>query len=137
MLVYLIINELFRSQFDKLIELVRAQAFSINANIDYSAWRNLREKLFFDTYGSLDWKSCIQDFHPKLLGRVKLLWNYLRSSFEDRLFMNQLRSKSLVEFFEGLEKLLADSSEIELKHDPERDWVYTSDKKDPGPYELT
>ena len=46
LLVYLIINELFRNQFDKLIELVRAQAFSINANIDYSAWRNLRENSF-------------------------------------------------------------------------------------------
>ena len=73
------------------------------------------------------------DIPPYVLGRVKMLWNYLRSSLPEPFFQPKiLRSKSLIQFLTGIQNCHWESDKIPLKHNPDLDWVYTSKKKPPA-----
>jgi tRNA-dihydrouridine synthase len=66
------------------------------------------------------------------LGRVKMIWNYLRSSLPPVYFEPLLlRSKSLGELLSGLERLDPDDEPFTVGHRPEWDWLFTSSRQKP------
>lgn len=131
---YVLLVELQRNQFDQLLKLVETECFLKPCLDHVEAWQQMRQRLMMLRFGS-DNLERLADLDRSLLGRVKLIWNYLRSSLPPDFFNPQiLRCKSLVEFFAVLVKLFDRHESVCVQHRPEYDWVYTSDKKDPGRY---
>ena len=93
------------------------------------------------------YKTCLQellgeetdtevDFIPPVLGRVKLLWNYIRSSLPEAFFISPiLRSKTIQQFSERYWRICHQENitdkPFSLSHNSQFDWVYTSNKKSP------
>ncbi len=66
------------------------------------------------------------------LGRVKMIWNYMRSGLPQPFFNPQiLRARDFPGFVAAFQKTCSTQSQIVLSHNPELDWVYTSSKKSP------
>lgn len=66
------------------------------------------------------------------LGRVKMVWNYLRSSLPPVYFEPLLlRSKSLGELLSALDRLDPEDEAFAIHHRPEWDWLFTSSRQKP------
>ncbi|WP_141734845.1 tRNA-dihydrouridine synthase family protein [Oligoflexus tunisiensis] len=66
------------------------------------------------------------------LGRVKMVWNYLRSSLPPLYFEPLLlRSRNLGELLGGLERLDPADEPFLIRHRPEWDWLFTSSRQKP------
>lgn len=84
----------------------------------------------------VDKRSCpIEDlsFERFAMGRIKMIWNYMRSSMPWPLFDPKiLRSKGFPQFVAALNDACSDYHRLPLDHQSELDWVYTSRKKPPA-----
>ncbi len=66
------------------------------------------------------------------LGRVKMVWNYLRTSLPPACFEPVLlRSRSLGELLSGLTRLDPSDEAFAIGHRPEWDWLFTSSRQKP------
>lgn len=67
----------------------------------------------------------------RTLGRVKMVWNYLRSSLPECMFRsNALRTKSLEDFAHKLHDVFATGPEyVTMKWNQSYDWVYSGGKE--------
>lgn len=108
-----------------LVDLICNDVFKEPFIDDSSQWEELYDRLssLLDNADEISRGS---------LGRVKMIWNYLRSSLEETFFSPQLlRSKNLETLLQGI-KLAGDTqSRLKLRHHRNFDWVYTSRKKQP------
>ncbi len=131
---FAVLNHLFTFNIQALFDLVLEGIFQNACGIDEEAWQKLyfrvSEKAF--GYGKYPEEA---DLSVSTMGRVKLLWNYLRSSLPE-IFFNPLamRSKSLKVFFEHLNHsaALCQKQDFPLHWNPEIDWLYAGEKKKSG-----
>jgi hypothetical protein len=67
------------------------------------------------------------------LGRLKLIWSYLRSSLPERFFAPQvLRAASVADLLSRVDALAAegdDADALALRHAPAHDWIYSGEKR--------
>jgi len=118
-------------QTEKLISLVQKGLWNSMAGTSIEAWRELYDELSFTLFGSRKtW--CEWELNRITLGRVKMIWNSMRSSLPDAYFSPLLlRSKSLPELLEGLALLDPANEPLVVQHRPEWDWLYTSSRIKP------
>ena len=114
-----------------LIEFVKKGDFLSPCHESEEQWMLMVEKLSQACFKEMvDIKDI--DIPPFVLGRVKMLWNYLRSSLPQQFFQPKvLRSRSLRSLLEGIESICGENR-IPLSHNPNHDWIYTSRKKPPA-----
>lgn len=76
-------------------------------------------------------RECDFPFERHTIGRLKLLWNYLRSSLPPLFFAPEtLRAKTVGELLARIDRLAAQHSDgIVLEHNPAYDWIYAGAKK--------
>lgn len=127
-----LIQQLGLFQPDKLLSWGAAGHASVAAGNDLDRWNQaiLRLKRASD----ISDQSRVFDIDPRAFARVKMLWNYLRSSLPD-VFMEPtiMRAKSLPHFLEHLATICR-SSELDAKLIPLRyrrdlDWMYAGQGK--------
>ena len=89
-------------------------------------WESLNSKLGEAVFGS-EYSSDSLAVHPKLLPRVKMLWNYIRTSLSEEAFRAPiLRTPSVHDFFELTKKVLQDEEELgkNVSWQSARDWIF-------------
>ncbi|MFK7822818.1 MAG: tRNA-dihydrouridine synthase family protein [Oligoflexales bacterium] len=126
---YALILEVFSSKPESLYSICLDGTFKQCIDNDYEAWKNLSSKLKAVLPSSQE-----PMISKKSLGKVKMLWNYLRSSLPPSLFNPKLLRCSKFEEFLGAisEQLSAATQErrfLELKWQKEYDWIYAGEKK--------
>ncbi len=125
--VYALLWETQWNHLDGLIALVRDGVFIEKAVNDEIKWRSVRK--------ALSKKIGIpSDETPKLsrqgLGKVKLLWNYLRSSLSEDFFSPSfLRAKSFSDFSEIYWTTVRNQPQLstDLRFQSKYDWVYAGE----------
>lgn len=117
---------------EKLEPLVKKGLWQDSAGNRGQAWAALYEELCTVYAGKI---VAFKDLEVDriTLGRVKMVWNYLRSSLPDPYFEPLLlRSKSLGELLTGLTRLDPADEAFTIRHRPEWDWLFTSTRQKPG-----
>ncbi len=105
---------------ERLLGMARDGLFAGCRGTSEGAWRELWQALDGRPLQEL----AVERF---ALGRLKMLWNSLRSSLPEPFFEpTLLRSKSAGAFLESVQKL--GERPLELRHNPQLDWLYTSSK---------
>ncbi len=92
-----------------------------------SRWKFIVESI--EDHIGASWQKT--EYNRFALGRTKMLWNSMRSSFPSALFEPQImRSKSLAEFIQTLDSLwsLTGLKSIPLLYNPALDWMYSGEK---------
>jgi tRNA-dihydrouridine synthase len=123
---YALICHMFRYDFDRLIDLVLSGAFKHCLGTSSDKWQTFYQTLSQHLFGGTVAPEDLELSVPTL-GRIKMLWHYLRSSLPEPFFRPTcLRSKSLGEFLNHLGKagLDAERCDFTLCWYPEKDWVY-------------
>lgn len=119
-------------QIEKLEPLVKKGLWQTSAGTSGQAWAALYEELCDAHMGKI---VAFKDLEVDriTLGRVKMLWNYLRSSLPAAYFEPMLlRSKSLGELLGGLTRLDPADEAFTIGHRPEWDWLFTSSRQKPA-----
>lgn len=134
LLCYALLVELHRNKFHELLDFVAAGHFQTPCFDNAERWAHLLEQLLALRFGSSQ-RSHLQELDRAITGRVKLLWNYLRSSLADEFFSPALlRIGNIWEFSKELAELGQQHEKLKIAYARKYDWVYTSDRKDPGIY---
>lgn len=119
-------------QIDRLEPLVKKGLWRTSAGTDEAAWGLLYDELCTAHAGKLLPFTAL-DLDRITLGRVKMIWNYLRSSLPAAYFEPLLlRSKSLGELLTSLQRLDPANEPFSAGHRPEWDWLFTSSRQKPG-----
>ncbi|MCX6110079.1 MAG: tRNA-dihydrouridine synthase family protein [Proteobacteria bacterium] len=138
-----LLHELYQDDMDRLFELCKSGLFSRSCSTDEEAWRQLQATLAKAVYGAdhPGFAEGAQQDHlwplaRQSMGRLKMLWNYLRSSLPPVFFApTLLRSNSLEAFLDHLGRLYAEHrnqgglAELELAHQATWDWLYSGEKQ--------
>ena len=125
---YALLIEMYSNRPPDLIKLIQKGTFTCKP-LNYE---HLWEQLFFtvSSYGS-NKKTSLENIEINRfsLGRLKLLWHYLRSSLPP-IFMtpSPLRSRQSNDFFSTLSHLTVHPTYL-LSWKPELDWIYSGEKK--------
>ncbi|HYX38724.1 MAG TPA: tRNA-dihydrouridine synthase family protein [Oligoflexus sp.] len=120
-------------QIDRLEPLVQKGLWKTSAGTHSEAWAALYDELCVAHSGKI---LPLKDLELDriTLGRVKMVWNYLRSSLPAPYFEPLLlRSKSLGELLSGLERLDPADESFLVSHRSEWDWLFTSSRQKPTP----
>jgi len=135
LLCYGLLVELFRYRLPDLLELVGSGRFLEPCLNDADKWSDLLEQLMLLRFGSTN-PIQLEQLERNILGRVKLIWNYFRSSLPLDFFSPQLlRVTRMSDFFSQMRQLCEQHGQVLVSHRPAYDWIYTSDKKAPGSYQ--
>jgi tRNA-dihydrouridine synthase len=119
-------------QIERLEPLVRKGLWSSSAGNSGLAWTALYEEFCMAYAGKI---LAYRDLNVDriTLGRVKMIWNYLRSSLPAPYFEPMLlRSRSLGELLSGLARLDPADEAFLIQHRPEWDWLFTSSRQKPA-----
>ena len=128
-----VLAQLYELKFQRpqvIFSLLNQGYFSKSLRQDAEKWQDLHRELnsalcSLETYGR-------GQVSRASLGRVKMIWNYLRSSLDEAFFQpTLLRSRSLSELLTGITKIAETTDVITLQHRSNLDWIYTSRKKQP------
>jgi hypothetical protein len=118
-------------QIDRLEPLVKKGLWQTTAGTNAEAWGALYDELCFAHSGQV-LPYAELELDRITLGRVKMIWNYLRSSLPAPYFEPLLlRSKSLGELLSGLARLDPADETFLVGHRPEWDWLFTSSRQKP------
>ena len=114
----------------KLLGMVNTGIFLDVCGTDPSKWEKVYSLLTRNLDLNSDWEH--MELPRNILGRVKMMWGYMRSSFPPHFFNPRiLRSSSLPQLISGISGFFQEDHGITMKHRPEYDWIYTSRKKQP------
>ena len=116
-----------------ILTLLEEGTFKDSFGTDISKWLSLQSKILqlSDTI-SLD-PDGVPELSRAAFGRVKMIWNYLRSSFPKEFFAPTiLRSATMGQFLKQLNEIGSNHKMVTLSHKPDLDWIYTSRKKQPS-----
>lgn len=114
---------------EQLVQLIDQGIWQSYAGTSSEAWDDLYLRLCHAVYGN---PQNIQDLQLERisLGRLKMIWNSLRSSLPPVFFAPWLmRSRSVGEMLTGLATLDPDDELMTVQHNPELDWLYTSSRR--------
>ena len=115
---------------DQLFALIKEGHFVESCMDEEDQWRKLYHALCVASFKKLTPISELEVPHF-VIGRVKMIWNYMRSSLPEEFFEPKiLRSKSLSILLSSI-KDVSEKREISVGHQEMYDWVYTSRKKQP------
>jgi len=118
-------------QIDRLEPLVKKGLWQTTAGTNDEAWTALYDELCCAHSGRV-LPYAELELDRITLGRVKMIWNYLRSSLPAPYFEPVLlRSKSLGELLSGLARLDPADEPFLVGHNPEWDWLFTSSRQKP------
>jgi tRNA-dihydrouridine synthase len=118
-------------QIEKLEPLVKKGLWLTSAGTSGQAWAALYEELSMAYAGRI---LAFKDLEVDriTLGRVKMVWNYLRSGLPHVYFEPLLlRSKTLGELLTGLIRLDPADEPFSIGHRREWDWLFTSSRQKP------
>ncbi len=118
-------------QIDRLEPLVKKGLWLQSAGNSGQAWTDFYEELSVAYSGRI---LAFKDLQVDriTLGRVKMVWNYLRTSLPPAYFEPVLlRSRSLGELLSGLTRLDPSDEAFAIGHRPEWDWLFTSSRQKP------
>jgi tRNA-dihydrouridine synthase len=143
LIAHALLHELFQVNMDLLFELCKTGLFDHSCGTDEASWQRVQAVLAKAVYGTQhpgltcgaepggDWPLTRQT-----LGRLKMLWNYLRSSLPPAFFApTLLRTPSLAAFLQHLQQIFIDYQNqggealLALRHQPALDWMYSDDKQ--------
>ena len=143
LIAHALLHELFQVHMDLLFELCKTGLFDRSCGTDEASWRRVQEALAKALYGAHH-PGFTGDAEPsdgwpltrQTLGRLKMLWNYLRSSLPPAFFApTLLRAPSLAAFLSHLQRIFVDYQNqggealLALQHQPALDWMYNGDKQ--------
>lgn len=129
---YALMLEAFFGHQKEFVKAAKNGFFAKDLGLDCERWErfasDLNQRFFYSSAPLPDF-----EVSRRTLGRVKMIWNFLRSSLPDHYnAATVLRSKSLSEFIMAVEGCHASSGFqerlVEIKHRPERDWMYAGEK---------
>lgn len=131
---YALLVELDRHARPQLEQLVAEGWFRTPSGTSPERWQALFARLFETRFGFQGQPpyQAMDTLDRSILGRLKLVWNYLRSSLpQDYFAPTLLRSQSFSQFHQRLMELNEKQSgeTLILQHQPHYDWLYSSDKK--------
>ncbi|MBM4252888.1 MAG: tRNA-dihydrouridine synthase family protein [Deltaproteobacteria bacterium] len=134
LMVQALLHELMATDPAAVYALCKDGCFTVSCGMDYDRWAKLYGVLATKLWpGHSGYPEHLREVSRATLGRVKLVWNYLRSSLPTPFFAPlPLRAANIEEFIQALEhcySLMDDPADLELKHNPDLDWVYNGEKK--------
>ena len=123
----------FKREFDTLVKAVAELDISNRSATDSESWRKTYEILCEALFDKVI-KTKDLDFERYTFSRIKMVWNYLRSSLPETFFKpTVLRSKSFGQLEEAIRSIASShDSLLEIKHNKDMDWIFTTSKKDPN-----
>lgn len=122
-----------RSAAPALDSLIRSSCFRSSCGFDLEAWQELYARCSRTLRGKIALPSELSFARP-VMGRLKMLWNSLRSSLPEAFFAPELlRASDFPEWVAAFTRLGADEAAGPLRfaHRPDLDWVYTSSRQKP------
>jgi tRNA-dihydrouridine synthase len=131
--------DLFAERQADLVRLARDGVFWTPCLTSEDAWEKVAQRLSLAAY---DTDAHLGAAHPfpgpiarATLGRVKMLWSYLRSSLPRPLFQPQvLRHRDLGAMLTHISSVAAESADpdgtLPLRHAPDLDWLYSGARKE-------
>lgn len=134
---YGILHELAEAHWSKLTHLVKDGLLERAAETQVDLWEEVFRKLFFALFHQFPRLQALgHDLELPLqkttLGRMKMLWNYLRSSLPTACFSPRvLRATSAGELLTGILGVTAGFNVLPLKYQSELDWIYAGGKSPP------
>ena len=133
-LVLALLQELMATDPVKLFTLCKEGLFNQSCEHNVDRWLQVYRALAVAVWpAGHDHPDRPSEVSRATLGRVKLVWNYLRSSLPAPFFAPPpLRSGSLEGFLDGLTAaydVLERPQYLQLCHRPEFDWLYSGEKK--------
>ncbi|MEN9834291.1 MAG: hypothetical protein RL011_484 [Pseudomonadota bacterium] len=128
------LQELMAASPDTIFALCKDGLFSESCGHNVDRWLRIYQVLGLKLWpGHTGQLESYGEVSRTTLGRVKLVWNYMRSSLPAPFFAPPpLRSRSLEEFMQALTeafKVHGMPEFLPLRHNPELDWVYSGEKK--------
>ena len=133
---FALLQNLSVTNFQTLIGLALDGLFEKPCLSNAKAWAEVYEALSIATFQrKLDFsdKNFAEDFavERKTAGRLKLVWNYLRSSLPESFFEPRvLRSVSAGALLQNIAQLFKDSSPAVLSYNADLDWIYNGEKNE-------
>jgi tRNA-dihydrouridine synthase len=108
---------------DLLLSQLAQEGFLDVTNFDWNAkLLHLQSKLDHQTFDEISFSSIT-------LGRLKMVWNYLRSSLPEEFSTPTiLRTKTVQGFFAGINQIVSHET-VTLTHNPQWDWLYSGTRK--------
>ncbi len=138
-----ILHELFASKLEVLYASVKDGLLLESCGTDRERWRHAYERLATMLYGTVpsleegELAGRLPLSRP-IIGRCKMLWNYLRSSLPPDYFEpTLLRSKDLGELLDGILRLGPRDRVLPLAHQGKWDWLYSGERRETAPTAAT
>jgi len=136
LLTHALLHELANTDMEGLFELAKTGLFHRECGTDEDRWQHVHDQLSHRLWpgatASLTAHESV-DVSRVTLGRLKMLWNYLRSSLPAPFFEPApLRAGSLPGFLTGLSAAYEASGKpvnLQLRHAAEWDWLYSGGKQ--------
>ena len=136
LITHALLHELANTNMEGLFELAKTGLFQRECGTDQDRWQHVHDQLSYQLRptgtGSLATHEPV-DVSRVTLGRLKMLWNYLRSSLQAPFFEPApLRAGSLTGFLAGLSAAYEASgrpADLHLRHAAEWDWLYSGGKQ--------
>jgi tRNA-dihydrouridine synthase len=133
---FALLQNLSVTNFQSLIGLALDGLFQKPCLTDSKAWAEIYEALSVATFQrrlDIEDERFVQDFalERKSAGRLKLVWNYLRSSLPEAFFEPRvLRSPSAGALLQNIAQLFKDDRPAVLSYNANLDWIYNGEKNE-------
>jgi len=129
---YIYLHELFLTDKNALYRLCLEGHFREPAGTNSDVWSQVRRCLEKSLCGE-GGENASRELKGRSLGRLKLIWNYLRSSLPEEWFQPAvLRSRNLGAFMEALSQIAyVQNGSLALRWNSQYDWIYSGSKKPP------
>lgn len=131
-----LLQDLAQTNLDRLFGLARDGVFTDPCLRDEDKWRRLYTTLSRATFGKVIYPeergfSETYILERRTAGRLKLLWNYIRSSLPSEFFVPEvMRSSSPASLIQAINKLFRNESPVSLTYQPDLDWIYNGEKNE-------
>jgi len=132
---YGLLQQLMHEKPEALWQLVRTGLFTVPCGTDQTLWRDACDNLSAALYGEVRAIEEIE-FIPVQMGRIKMLWSYLRSSLPEEFFEPLLlRSRTWPEFLAGVSAVRgtwtshSGDAYLPLLHKAQYGWLYSGERR--------
>ena len=136
LITHALLHELANTDMEGLFELAKTGLFLRECGTDEDRWLHVHDQLSHRLWPSATGSITLhepREVSRVTLGRLKMLWNYLRSSLPPPFFEpGPLRAGNLAGFLAGLSSAYEASGrpvDLYLRHAPEWDWLYSGGKQ--------
>lgn len=115
-----------------LDSLIRSGCFRSSSGFDLEAWSELYARCSATLRGSFCPPRELSFARP-IMGRLKMLWNSLRSSLPEPFFAPEiLRASDFPAWVSAFHQLWDEGAPLRFRHRADLDWLYTSSRQRPA-----